>query len=81
MLAYLRDDLPDNFTCCHTELEVADLTLHLTQSQYTDTGPTIPSVDPMKTSAWQCSHWSADSEVIGMTPPRKDLRRKRESNH
>ena len=24
----------DNFTCCHTEVEVADQTLYLTQSQY-----------------------------------------------
>ena len=32
-----------NFTCCHTELEVADPTFHFTQSQYTDTGPTSPS--------------------------------------
>ena len=36
----------DNFTCCHTEIEVADPTFHLTQSQYTDTGPTSPSADP-----------------------------------
>ena len=34
----------DNFTCCHTEIEAADPTFHLTQSQYTDTGPTSPSV-------------------------------------
>ena len=43
----------DNFTCCHTEIEVADQTFYLTQSQYTDTGPTSPS-------AWQGSHWSAN---------------------
>ena len=30
----------DNFMLCHTETEVADQTFHLTQSQYTDTGPT-----------------------------------------
>ena len=30
----------DNFTCCHTEIEVADPKFYLTQSQYTDTGPT-----------------------------------------
>ena len=36
----------DNFTCCHTEIEVADPTFYLTQSQYTDTGPTSPSADP-----------------------------------
>ena len=27
----------DKFTCCHTEIEVADPTFSLTQSQYTDT--------------------------------------------
>ena len=36
----------DNFTCCHTEIEVADPTLHLTQSQYTDSRLTSPSTDP-----------------------------------
>ena len=29
----------DNFTCCHTEIEDADQTFYLTQSQYTDTRP------------------------------------------
>ena len=33
----------DNFTCCNTHIEVADQSLYLTQSQYTDTGPTTPS--------------------------------------
>ena len=32
----------NKFTCCRTEIEVADHTFHLTQSQYTDTGPTSP---------------------------------------
>ena len=32
-------------TC--SEIAVADQTFHLTQSQYTDTGPTSPSTDPM----------------------------------
>ena len=50
----------DNFTCCHTEIEVADKTFHLTQSQYTDTGPTSPSADPIMPGAWQGSHWSAN---------------------
>ena len=35
----------DNCTCCHTEIEVAGQTFHLTQSQYTDTRPTSPSAD------------------------------------
>ena len=49
----------DNFTCCHTEIEVADQTFYLTQSQYTDTGLTSPSADPIMPGAWQGSHWSA----------------------
>ena len=49
----------DNFTCCHTELEVADQTLRLIQSQYTDTGPTSSSTDLITPGAWQDSHWSA----------------------
>ena len=49
----------DNFTCCHTEIEVADQTFYLTQSQYTDTRPTSPSADPITPGAWQGSHWSA----------------------
>ena len=36
----------DSFTCCHTEIEVADPTFYLTQSQYTDSGPTSPGADP-----------------------------------
>ena len=50
----------DNFTCCHTEIEVADQTFHLTQSQYTDIGPTSPSTDPITPGTWQGSHWSAN---------------------
>ena len=59
----------DNFTCCHTEIEVADQTVYLTQ--YTDTGPTSPSADPIRPGAWQGSHWSANLELTGMTRPRK----------
>ena len=61
----------DKFTCCHTEIEVADRTLYLTQSQYTDTGSTSPSANPITPSAWQDSHWSANFEVTGMTRHRK----------
>ena len=50
----------DKFTCCHTEIEAADATFHLTQSQYTDTGPTSPSADYITPGAWQGSQWSAD---------------------
>ena len=62
----------DNFTCCHTEIEVADQTFYLTQSQYTDTGPTSPSADPTTPGTWQGSHWSANFWVTGMTWPRKN---------
>ena len=62
----------DNFTCCHTEIEVADQTFYLTQSQYTDTGPTSPSADPITPGAWQGSHWSVNFKVTGMTRPRKN---------
>ena len=41
----------DNLTCCHTEMEVADQTFYLTQSQYIDTGPTSPSTDPLTPGA------------------------------
>ena len=50
----------DNFTRCHIETEAADPTFHLTRSQYTDTGPTSPSTDPITPGAWQGSHWSAN---------------------
>ena len=46
----------DKFTCRHTEIQVADQTFHLTQSQYTDTGPTCPGTDPITSGAWQGSH-------------------------
>ena len=62
----------DNLTCCHSETEVADQTFHLTQSQYTDTGPTSPSADPITPGAWQGSHWSANFEVTGMIRPRRN---------
>ena len=70
----------DNFTCCHTEMEAADPTFHLTRSQYTDTGPTSPSADPITPGAWQGSHSSANflSHWYDSTP--KKSRRKRGSN-
>ena len=71
----------DTVTCCHTEIEVADQTFHLTQSSYTDTGPTSPNTDPITPGAWQggrplecqfLSHW------YDSTPEKS--RRKRDSN-
>ena len=59
----------DNFTCCHTETEVADQTSCITQPQYT--GPTSPSPDPITPGAWQGSQWNVNFEVTGMTRPGK----------
>ena len=57
----------DNCTCCHTEIEVADQTFHLTQSQYTDTGPTGPRAEPISPGVWQGIHCSTYFEVTDMT--------------
>ena len=59
----------DKCTCCHTEIEGSDQTCYLTQSQYTDTGTTSPTLDLITSGAWQGSHLSASSEVSGMAPP------------
>ena len=70
----------NNLTCCHTEIEVADHTFYLTQSQYTGTRPTSPSADPITPGAWQGSHWSANfvSHWYDSTPEKSRL--KRDSN-
>ena len=53
MLVYLGDGSACTIsTCCHTEVEAADPTFYLTQSQYTDTRPTSPSTDPITPGAW-----------------------------
>ena len=57
----------ENFTCCHTEVEVADPTCYLNRSQYTDTWPTSPSTDPITPGAWQGNHRSVNFKVTGMT--------------
>ena len=61
----------DNRRYCHTDIEVADQTFYLTQSQHTDTWPTSPSADPITRDAWQGSHWSDNFEITGMTQPGK----------
>ena len=61
----------DKCSCCHTEIEVAGQTFCLTQSQYTDTGSTSPSTDPITPRAWQGSHSSASFQVSGLTRPGK----------
>ena len=63
-----------------TMIEVADPTFYLTQSQYTHTGPTSPSTEPITPGAWQGSHWSANglSHWYDSTPEKS--RRQRDSN-
>ena len=46
----------DRCTCSHTEIKPADQTYYLTQSHYTDTGPTSPNADPTMPGVWQSSH-------------------------
>ena len=58
-----------NCTCCHTEIEVADQTSCVTQSQYADTGSTSPSADSITPGTWQGGHCSANVWVTGMTRP------------
>ena len=72
MLKHLQGRIcSDNCTCCHTETGVADQMSYLTQSTFTDTGPTSNNTDPITPGAWQGSHWSTNFEVIGVTPPGK----------
>ena len=59
----------DKFTSCHNEIEAADQTSYLAQSQYTDTGPVSPGTDPITPGAKQGSHWSAIFSITGMSPP------------
>ena len=66
----------DSSTCCHTEIEVEDPTFYLTQSQYTDTGPTSPSTDPVTPSAWQGSHWSANFKSLVTIDSEKSWRKR-----
>ena len=41
----------DSCSCCYTEITVVNPTCYLTQSQYTDTGLTSPSADPITPGA------------------------------
>ena len=61
------DFFSENSTCCRTETEAADQTFYLTQSQYTDTGPTSSSADPVTPGVWRGSRRSTNFEITGMT--------------
>ena len=61
MRVYLSDgSAQTSLRAATLEIEVADPTFHLTQAQYTDTGPTSPSIDPITPGAWKGSHWSVN---------------------
>ena len=62
MLVYPKDRSAQ--TIVRAETEVADRTFYLTQSQYTDAGPTSPSADPITPGAWHGSHWSANFKSL-----------------
>ena len=62
---------PDICTCCHTEIEAVDQTWYFTQSQYTDTVPTIPNADPVTPGAWQGIQWGTGFEVTDRSLPGK----------
>ena len=53
ILMCLRGGSAQTILHCHTEVQVADQTFHLIQSQYTDTKLTSPITDPEKPGAWQ----------------------------
>ena len=54
-------------SCCHTEMEVADQTCYLTQSQHTDTRPTSFNAHLISPSTWHGSPLSTHVYVDGMT--------------
>ena len=60
-LVHLRDRSAQT-----VEIEVADQIFHLTQSQYTDTGPTSPSADPTTPGA----SGNLETDVLTTVPPR-----------
>ena len=61
----------DNCTCFHTETEAAGQNFNLTQSQYADTGPTSPSVDPTTSGTWQGIRRITQFLATGLIRPRK----------
>ena len=82
VLVYLRKDLLRHLYVL-PHWEIADWTFYLTQAQYTDTGPTSPSTDPISSGAWLGSH-SGECQSLShwydCRPGKKSPRCKHESN-
>ena len=72
MLAQLRDGSAQTIVRAATLRQELQIQLSTSpQSQYTDTGPTSPTADPITPGAQQGSHWSANLKVTGITRPGK----------
>ena len=60
-LVYFRDGSAQTILRAATLRQKLQIkAFHLTQSQYTDTGPTSPRADRITPGAWQGSHWNAN---------------------
>ena len=63
-----------NCRCCHTETKVTDQTFCHTQPRYSDTRPTSPGADPIRSGVWRGSQWNTNLQVTDMTRPVKRSR-------
>ena len=58
------------YTCCHTEIEVADQTFYLTH-RILIPGRSVPGPTLCTPGGWQGSHWGANFNFTGRTRPGK----------
>ena len=70
----------DNITCCHIEIEVAGQTVYFTQSQYTDTRPTILALTLKRQAPDRVATRAAILKSLVWLDLEKSPRCKRESN-
>ena len=62
----------DSCTCCHTEIETANQTCYLSQSQDTDTPSTSPRANSVTSVPGRVTHYSTDFLNTGITLPGKE---------
>ena len=60
----------DSYKCYYTQIQTEDHICCLTHSQYTDTGQTSPSTDPIAPVGWWGSHQSNNAHWYGSTGQR-----------